>query len=79
MEGDVASPRIVLGYTCPARAGELRPGRPGLYNPLYYESILQKKKPPTQKALEVAVASPRIELGSGASETLILSIVLRGH
>ena len=25
------------------------------------------------------VASPRIELGSGASETLILSIVLRGH
>ena len=24
-------------------------------------------------------ASPRIELGSGASETLILSIVLRGH
>ncbi len=43
MEGDVASPRIVLGYTCPARAGELRPGRPGLYNPLYYESILQKK------------------------------------
>jgi hypothetical protein len=24
------------------------------------------------------VASPRIELGSGASETLILSIVLRG-
>ncbi len=27
----------------------------------------------------VVVASPRIELGSGASETLILSIVLRGH
>lgn len=25
------------------------------------------------------VASPRIELGSGASETLILSIVLRGR
>jgi hypothetical protein len=25
------------------------------------------------------VASPRIELGSGASETLVLSIVLRGQ
>ena len=74
----VASPRIEPGSACPARAGELRPGRPGLYYPLYYESILQKK-PPTQKALKVAVASPRIELGSGASETLILSIVLRGR
>ncbi len=29
--------------------------------------------------LHFLVASPRIELGSGASETLVLSIVLRGH
>ena len=28
---------------CPAYAGELRPGWPGLYYPLYYESIVQKK------------------------------------
>lgn len=34
------------------------------------------KKPP-QLSLRGFVVSPRIELGSGASETLILSIVLR--
>ena len=35
-----------------------------------------KKKP---HLMQGVVASPRIELGSGASETLILSIVLRGQ
>ena len=40
---------------------------------------LSKQKNPTEWWDFLSVASPRIELGSGASETLILSIVLRGQ
>lgn len=57
---------------------EIDPGGTRLYDPLYYETVKHKKTSNTE-VLKVVVASPRIELGSGASETLILSIVLRGH
>jgi hypothetical protein len=40
--GLVTSTGIEHVSACPARAGELRPGWPGLYYPLYYESIMQK-------------------------------------
>ena len=47
---------------------------------LSYISAENKNGQPTQIDQNSRwVASPRIELGSGASETLILSIVLRGQ
>ena len=41
--------------------------------------VLSGALAPTLTLTLYFVASPRIELGSGASETLILSIVLRGR
>ncbi len=41
--------------------------------------LIEIKSPFLEEVCLLFVASPRIELGSGASETLILSIVLRSH